>query len=187
MIGKKPRVKSEVAELGYISPWKLQQQDTSRDFEIFLSKVQTAEESSSPRFKWARTEAMTALPNRPELFSSKKTARTANPATEFRHSLQRTLNRKFYSRSASLHKTRQHYRNEQADASDCTIFAKRCRESQKLKLITVGNCMQSLDPRYTPYRQPSSPTRACRRKKEQLLKKQSVTQEMLKNEIASHK
>jgi hypothetical protein len=39
MIGKKLRVRSEVAELGYISPWKLTQETgRNNDLELFLSK-----------------------------------------------------------------------------------------------------------------------------------------------------
>lgn len=190
MIGKKLRVRSEVAELGYISPWKLTQ-ETSRnnDLELFLSKNAPPDQVASPKFHWARTETRTAqLPRRRvDVSSPKKTTRTETHLpthADFRHSLQRSYNRKFYSRSASLHAT--HYCKTELSAmkENEAIFAKRCRKAEKPKLVTLGNCItieQPKDPNE------SQAPRAGRRKKDFMLKKQSFTQAMFKDEIANQK
>jgi hypothetical protein len=189
IMGKKLRVRSEVAELGYISPWK-PQQETSRnnDLEAFLTKNASPRIERDPTFKWARTETLTGhLPRGKETSfkntSSKKTTRTElhpNTATDFRQSLQRTFNRKFYCRSASLH-TSHFYRSEQAASIHAEpIFAKRCRQSKKPRLVTLGGQEQQIWDK-------GSETRAVRRKKEFMLKKQSQTQDMLRGEIVNHK
>jgi hypothetical protein len=146
MWAKKLRVRSEVAELGYISPWK-PQQETSRnnDLEAFLSKNSSPRVEGEAKFRWARTEPLTGhLPKGIQTTYSKKTTRTephhSTTITDFRQALQRTFNRKFYSRSASAH-TAQFYHTEQALSFEAEpIFAKRCRESTKPKLVTLGNC-----------------------------------------------
>lgn len=131
MIGKKLRVRSEVAELGYISPWKLQQ-ETSRnnDLELFLRRNNSPEEAASPKFRWARTEALTGKVRRAETTPFKKTARTevhAHTVTDFRQSLQRAYNRKFYSRSASLQSSHNFRKERSLMSEEQIIFAKRCR------------------------------------------------------------
>jgi hypothetical protein len=111
---------------------------------------------------------------------------TADP----RHPLQRGFNRKFYSRSASLHtshycKTEQPYLIE-----DEAIFARRCRKSEKPKLITLGNSFAMHRPKDSHDSHESvknEVTRAARRKKEFMLKKQSFTQGMFKDEIVNQK
>lgn len=198
ILGKKMRVRSEVAELGYISPWKPQQESSrNNDLEAFLTKNNSPRIDGETKFRLARTEPLTGHHPKGKQTPSKKTTRTElhpNTITDFRMSLQRTFNRKFYSRSASLHASR-FYRSDQSPPAynEEPIFAKRCRQSKKPKLVTLGGQAQNIsDKQPMPQEQEiwnkeRRETRAVRRKKEFMLKKQSLTQEMLKGEIANHK
>ena len=146
MWGKKSRVRSEVAELGYISPWKpMQETSRNNDLETFLSNNNSPRVEGESKLRWARTQTLTShLPKTIHMNSYKKTIpadpRPNTNITHFTHTLHRTFNHKFYSRSASAH-TAHLYRTEQSHSSDSgPIFAKRCRESKKPKLVTLGNC-----------------------------------------------
>jgi hypothetical protein len=154
---------------------------------MFLSKNQPIEESSPPKFRWARTEPVIGKMAR-TVFSEKKTGRTLNhTVTDFKHATQTSFHRKPSSKSACLYKrhSQQHYATEGRETMEEPIFAKRCRQSQKPKLITLGNSCELVDPRSASFKDP--PSRADRRKKEFLLKKQCSTQGMLQKEIANNR